>query len=216
MNIFNRIVMVLLLICAAVVSIVSIVNIFANLFEWADVLDRILNRLAGVNAAVGILILLGILLISIALLFLEFYRKKIKVASILEDQSGRASITLKTISQEIKGALKDAEDIGDLKVKVNARQDGIIIDMFAKINKEANIPEKMQEIRTLAQDFASKKLGFRVIKTNLTAVGFTPKKEKITQKVEKVKEAQEISEAQKEPDAMKKAEELEKTIEETQ
>ncbi|MBC7333149.1 MAG: alkaline shock response membrane anchor protein AmaP [Actinobacteria bacterium] len=216
MNIFNRIVMVLLLICVAVFSIVSIVNIFANLFEWADVLDRILNRLAGVNAAVGILILLGILLISIALLFLQFYRKKIKIASILEDQSGRVSITLKTISQEIKGALKDAEYISDLKVKVNARQDGIIIDMFAKINKEANIPEKMQEIRTLAQDFASKKLGFRVIKTNLTAVGFTPKKENITQKVEEIKEAQEVSEAQKAPDALKKAEELEKTPEERQ
>lgn len=202
MNIFNKIIMILLLIAVAVVSIISIVNIFANLFEWASVLDRTLNYFANINPAIGALILFGILVISIVLLFLEFYRRKIRVASILEDQSGKATVTLKTISKEIREALAETEGLSDLRVKVNPRPDGIIINMFAKISKEANIPERMQEIRTLAQDFASKKLGFRVIKTNLTAVGFTPKK---VEKVKEIKEAEEVTEETKE--AIEEAEE---------
>lgn len=178
--------MVLLLIFVIVFSVVFVVNIFANLFEWSTVSDRILNFITNANPFITALVLFLIVIISVILLFFEFYRRKIKTASIAADQSGKSMITLRTISTQIREKLEGVEDISNPKVKVIPRHDGIIIDIYSKLSKGVNVTEKMKEIREIASEFASKGLGFNVIKTNYTAVGF------ISKKVEKPIEEKEI------------------------
>ena len=81
MNVFNRIVVVLLLLCLIVLSLVSVVNVFANLFKWSDVADRILNSTSNVNVYLAALILLLLLIVSFILIIFEFYKRKAKTVT---------------------------------------------------------------------------------------------------------------------------------------
>jgi hypothetical protein len=184
MNIFNRIVVVLLLLCLIVLSLVSVVNVFANLFKWSDVAVRMLNSTANVNMYLAALILLLILLVSIILIIFEFYRRKAKTVTLTAVKSGEAMVDLKSAAQHITEELSKAEDISDLKVRVVSKSDGVLINIYAKLAKGLNVSQKMQQVMDKASRFASENLGLKVIKTNFTATGFTPERVARAGKVE--------------------------------
>ena len=176
MNIFNRIVVVFLLLFLIVLSIVSVVNVFANLFKWSDVANRILNSTSSVNVYIAALILLLLLVVSIVLIIFEFYRRKTKTAPLSAVKSGLAMVNLKSASQQITEELIKIKDISDVKVNVLSKSDGVIINVYANLVKGQNVSVKMQEVIDNASKFASENLGFKIIKTNFTAIGFIPER----------------------------------------
>ena len=101
-------------------------------------------------------------------------------------------IDLKSASQQIKEELLKVEDISDLKVKVAAKSDGVIVNVYAKLRKGLIVSGKMQEVIEKASKFASENLGFKIIKTNFTATGF------IDGKIENVQKAPEDFKDEKE------------------
>jgi hypothetical protein len=187
MNIFNKIVVVILLLFLAVVSIVSIVNIFVDLYQISDVATRVVNYFNRTNQFVLALILFLVLVVSLAILVFEFYRRKVRAASISSDQSGKTMITLKTVSNQIREKLSAMENVIDPRVNIVARNEGIIINIFSRLVRGDNVAARTQEIRTTASDFASSKLGFRVIKTNYTATGFIEPKRPVREEPEEIK-----------------------------
>jgi hypothetical protein len=178
MNIFNRIIVILLLLFIAVACIVSIVNIFLNLYLFTDVANRFTSMIERANPVVLALILFLILAISLVLLVLEFYKKRVQAASIGIEQSGNTMITLKTVSKQIRERLLEIEDVIKPKVKIVPKDGGIIIHISSLLTKPEHVAEKTHEIRKKASDFASEDLGFNVMQTNYTATGFTEKKQK--------------------------------------
>jgi len=182
MNIFNRIVMILLLLCLIISSVVIEVNIFTDLFSWSNIFDRILNFIEGTNPYIVLAVFIGIIVISIVILVFEFHRRRLKVANVASDQSGKTMVTLKTVSGQIRERLLELDDVADPKVKIIPRRDGIIINASSKLTKGIGVADKTKEIREEVSDFDLKILGFKVIKSNYTATGFVPKK------VKKVKE----------------------------
>lgn len=201
MNIFNRIIMIIKMLGLMVFSVVAIVNVFLNLFEWPMVTSRIINYAHNLNPYVLAAILFLVFVIALIILIFEFYRRKIKLANIYTDSSGKAMVTLKTSAAQIVENLRGMPDLIDPKVKVIPRQNGIIINIFSKLAKGINVADKTKEIRQYASNFASKKLGFKVLQTNYTATGFIDKK---------IKEVKEVS---KEPEETIKAEQKENKIE---
>ncbi|MFZ3085630.1 MAG: hypothetical protein WA097_03165 [Candidatus Hydromicrobium sp.] len=190
MNIFNRIIMIIAMLCLVVFSIVAIVNIFVNLFEWSTIADRITSYATNhPYILAGILFL--VLVIALIILTFEFYRRKIKHANISTDQSGKTMVTLKTAAMQIRGSLNNIQDMIDPKVKVIPKHDGIIINIFSKLITGISVVDKTKEIRETASNFASKNLGFKVLQTNYTATGFITKKVKDV-KVIKEEELKEI------------------------
>ena len=185
MNIFNRIVMIIAMLCLIVFSIVAIVNIFVNLFEWSDIADRIINYAANLNPYVLAAFIFLVLVIASIIFIFEFYRRKVNLVNISTDLSGKTMVTLKTSAEQIRGSLKNVQGLLDPQVKVFPKQNGIIINIFSKLVTGINIAEKTKEIRDTASDFASKKLGFEVLQTNYTATGFVTKK---TEEAKEVKE----------------------------
>lgn len=176
MRIFNKIIVVLILICLVLFCLVSIVNEFAKFIDWSAAATGVLNPDGGINPYIATLALLFIFIISIFLLILEFYPKKVRAASISSSKSGYAMITLDTIAVQIKASLSKLEGLEDIKVDIVPKSGGIIINMLAKLAEDQDIPDKMQEIVKEATGIASEKLGIKVTKTNLTIVGITPKK----------------------------------------
>jgi hypothetical protein len=119
-----------------------------------------------------------VFVIALIILILEFYRRKIKLANISTDQSGKTRVTLKTAAKQIRENLNNIEDMIDPKVKVIPRHDGIIINIFSKLAIGVNVTDKTKEIRDAASNFASNNLGFKVLQSNYTATGFVTKKVK--------------------------------------
>jgi uncharacterized alkaline shock family protein YloU len=186
MNVFNRIVVVLLLLCLIVLSLVSVVNVFANLFKWSDVAGRMINSTSNVNMYLAALILLLILAVSFILIIFEFYKRKAKTVTLTAVKSGEAMVDLKSAAQHITEELSKTEDISALKVKVMSKSDGVIVNIYAKLAKGLNVSQKMQQVMDKASRFASENLGLKVIKTNFTATGFTPERVVRAGKVENI------------------------------
>ena len=202
MNVFNRIIMVIAMLCLIVFSMVAIVNIFMNIFEWSAISDRITSYVANQNPYILAGILILVLVIALIILISEFYRRKIKLANISTDPSGKTMVTLKTSAQQIRESLNNIQGVIDPQVKVVPKQNGIIIDIFSKLFTGINIADKTKEIREAASNFASRNLGFKVLQTNYTATGF------ITKKVKEVKAVKE-----EEPKEVKQEEQVENKIE---
>ncbi len=202
MNIFNRIVMIIAMLCIIALSIAGIVNIFLNLFEWSTVSDRIANYLTNMNQYILLAVLFLALVIALIILIFEFYRRKVKLANVYSDSSGNAMVTLKTSSTQIKESLLNVQDIIDPKVKVVPKQNGVVINIFSKLASGVNVANKTKEIREAAIDFASKNLGFKVIQTNYTATGF------VTKRAKEIKPAPEEA-----PKEVEKEEQTEENIE---
>ena len=189
MNIFNRVIVVLILVCLVLFCLVSIVNEFANFIEWSTAATNVLSPDGGINPYIATLALLFIFIIAIFLLILEFYPKRVRAASISSSKSGYAMITLDTIAVQIKASLNKIEGLEDIKVNIIPKSGGIIINMLARLAENQDIPDKMQEIVKEATGIASEKLGIKVTKTNLTIVGITPKK-MVEDKAEIVKDVE--------------------------
>lgn len=173
MNIFNKVLVIIVLVCLAFFSVFAIINEFANLIDWSEVGQKILNPANNINPFIATLALLFILVISIFLLILEFYPGRSRTASISSSKSGFAMITIDTIEEQIKNTVKKLSGLEDIRVKIDPKSNGIIINMFAKLSAGQDLPGKMQEITKEASSLASEKLGIKVVKTNLTIVGLS-------------------------------------------
>lgn len=197
MNIFNRIIMVILMLSLIVFSIVTIVNIFfVNLFKWPTVASSIISYVNNLNLYILTAVLSFVLVIALIILIFEFYRRKIKLTNISTDQSGKTMVTLKTAAMQIRESLNNIQGVIDPQVKVVPRQNGIIINIFSKLITGISVVDKNKEIRETASDFASKNLGFKVLQTNYTATGFITKKVKEVKAV-KGEELKEIKQEEK-------------------
>lgn len=174
MNIFNKIILVIILLFFIFISFVSIVNEFVGFFKWSDIANKVFNPKGDISAFISTLALLMVIVICVFLLLLEFYRRKVKIAKVYNVESGRAMITLATITQQVKDAIMKIEGLKSVKVAIISKANGIIINMMAELGQSVNIPEKMTEIINAAKDVSINKLYIKVIDTSLTIVSLVP------------------------------------------
>jgi hypothetical protein len=173
MNIFNRIIMIMILIGTAVVSIIAIVNEFIGFFKWSDLMLKIFNPEINIQIYISVLALLFILIVAVFLLMLEFYKAKKRTAVVASIKNGKAMITLESIANQITDYLIEIKSISEVKVNILPKSNGIITNIFANICDCEDVPEKMREIIKVADEVASKKLGLKIIKTNVTVTNIT-------------------------------------------
>jgi hypothetical protein len=168
MNIFNKIVVVIILLFFICISFLSIINEFIGFFSWTGIANKVFNTNNDINPYISTLALLMVVVICVFLLLLEFYRRKTKIAKVYNVESGKAMITLSTISQQIKDSVIKIKGLQNVKINIISKQSGIIINMMVELSQDLNIPEKMTEIINVARDVALNKLNIKVIDTNLT------------------------------------------------
>ncbi len=176
MNVFNKIIVILILVFLVGLSAVFMVDVFIGYFNWSEIASRIINPEYSVNKLVGFLASLAVFAISIFLLLMEFYRRRPRVANISSSDTGNAMVTLDTVSNQVRNEVLKIDSLYDVKVKIIPKAAGIIINMNARLKENVDIPEKMKEIINRASGMVSDKLGIKVIKTNLTIVELIPGK----------------------------------------
>ncbi len=175
MSIFNKVLVIIVLVCLSFFSVFAIINEFANFIDWSQIGQKILDPANNINPYISTLALLFILIISVFLLILEFYPGRSRTANISSSRSGFAMITIDTIEEQIKNTVNRLDGLEDIRVKIDPKSNGIIINIFAKLSENQDLPGRMQEITKEASSLASEKLGIKVMKTNLTIVGLSNK-----------------------------------------
>jgi uncharacterized alkaline shock family protein YloU len=173
MNIFNRIIMILILIATAIFSIVAMVNEFIGFFKWSNLMLIVFNPEADIPIYISVLALLFILVISVFLLMLEFYKARRRTAAVSSIKGGKAMITLESIANQITDHVIEIEAISEVKVNITPKSNAVIINVFTNICDCEDIPEKMREIIKVSNDVATRKLGLKVLKTNVTVTNIT-------------------------------------------
>jgi len=212
MNVFNRIIMAIAMLVLIIFSVVAIINVFVSFFVWTTVANNFMNYATSVNRYILVGIFLLIFVIALIIFILEFSRKKIKLTNISTDASGKTTVTLKNSAMQIRERLTSIQDVIDPQVKVTARQNGIIIDIFSKLVSGVNVVNKTKEIREAASNFAISNLGFKVLQTNYTATEFITKKIKEA-KVIKGVAPEEVKVVEEIPEEIKQEEQLENKTE---
>ena len=172
MNIFNKVVIVVLLVFFIAVSFLSMANEFANhyegFFKWSDIASKVFNPAGDINRFISTLALLMIVVICVLLLMLEFHKKKSRIVKVYNVQSGIAMITIDAIAQQVKESVLAVAGLKNLKVDILQKSGGVVIEMAAELGQSLNIPEKMSEIIKAARDISVNKLNIKVIDTKLT------------------------------------------------
>jgi len=174
MNIFNKIILVIILLFFIVVSFLSIINEFAGFFKWSDIAGKVFNPETNINPYISTLALLFVIVACIVLLLLEFYRKKTRIAKVYNVESGTAMITIDTIAHQVKDAVLKVEGLKNLNIEISKKSGGVIIEMSVEMSQGVSIPEKMTEIIKIARDIALNRLNVKVVDTRLTITNLIP------------------------------------------
>ena len=174
MNIFNKIILVIILLFFIVVSFLSIINEFAGFFKWSDIAGKVFNPETNINPYISTLALLFVIVVCIVLLLLEFYRKKTRIAKVYNVESGTAMITIDTIAHQVKDAVLKVDGLKNLNIEISQKSGGVIIEMSVEMSQGVSIPEKMTEIIKIARDIAVNRLNVKVVDTRLTITNLIP------------------------------------------
>ena len=67
--------MIIIFIKIILFSIVAVVNKFMDLFEWSDILNKVIGSIGGLNIYIAGGIMLVVFVVSLVLLILEFRKK---------------------------------------------------------------------------------------------------------------------------------------------
>lgn len=168
MSIFNKVVIVVILVFLIAVSFISIANEFTGFFKWSDLSSKVFNPAGNINRYISTLALLMVVVICVLLLMLEFHKKKSRIVKVYNVQSGIAMITIDAIAQQVKESVLSVSGLKNLKVDILQKSGGVVIEMAVELGQSANIPEKMSEIIKAARDISVNKLNIKVIDTKLT------------------------------------------------
>ena len=95
--------------------------------------------------------------------------------------------------------LADIDHISNIRVRAIPKSGGTIINIFAMLTKGINVSKKTQEVIKETNSFAIENLGLKVVRTNFTVTGFSPKPEYATLDELGEDEEDRIKEIPKEP-----------------
>jgi hypothetical protein len=178
MNIFNRIITVILLLFLAAISIIGIINLYVGFFTWDEIPSLVLGTEIEINIYIATAIFAGILIISITLLVFELHKRRQRKATINYGNMWKSTITTDSISKQINSELLKLDEIRDVKSKTIAKKNKVIADVYAKVIEGQDLSQLTEMIRDVIYNFLTQKLALNVSRIEFTITGFVPEKVK--------------------------------------
>jgi hypothetical protein len=161
-NLFNRIVVVLLFITLAAGAIAAAVlawtipnktiNWLADAVQWLDDHDgdtekAILTAGAVITA-----------LVSLAVLVLELMPRRRSDVRVSNVQGGQASLSTAAVAQRLEETMRQVPNVLDAKSYVTARRRGIDVEMDLDVDPDANLAEVTSAAATAARDLLGNRM----------------------------------------------------------
>ena len=179
MNVFNRVVLVVLLLIAIPVCTVALVfplPILKAVGEQVAALANFLNSLqVYVRLPLGILFALALAIIFILFLVLELRRPRAKAIRVRQVAGGDVLVGAGSIADGIKYEVDQLVGILHTRPKVSGKRNGVILELDADIASGTEVPQKAEQIVEAARRVVEERMGLKLArppKVNLRTVSY--------------------------------------------
>ncbi len=161
MNIFNRVVMVILLFLALAVSVLFTI-IPGSLLDVANNAITLLARSVEMARLVYVLIGIGFILLWFLLLILELWQPPRRTVRVEKVSGGRAEMTVDAIAQRVIYRVDQLADVVNVKPRIRAGRGGVDIDLDLETTPDIDVPTKTEEVCAVVKDVIEERMGLRL------------------------------------------------------
>lgn len=169
MNFVNRLLMVLILLAAIVVTPISIVLVLFFRPSIAAFLNNLARGVTeGAGAGMTQLICVGVVLlifvVAVIMLFLELQRPPARRLRVQQVTDGEVQVTDEAIVQRIEHNVGQLADVLRVKPRVAAANKGKAVDVYIELetSPEVNVPQKTQEVIAAVKQVMEQQMGLQV------------------------------------------------------
>ena len=170
MNIFNRLVVIVLLVVSMIVLPVVLVLVPARLDIVTTIGEEGLSRLADIGGQNQILFILGgaslavlTFIICGLLLWLELRRPHGKVVRIQKVSGDEAKVTTDSIARRLEYNIDQLAEVISVKPKVMAKGKGVHVRLNVETSPEIDVPAKTEEISKVAREVIEERMGLKLV-----------------------------------------------------
>jgi len=187
MNIFNRILVILLILFLLIFSLGAILNKIIPLVNVKVVVNRFVDYYNSINRFVLLFFWVIFFFTCFILLILEFTRKKPKVVKLINIKEGKATMTLSSIGKQIHNDVISVSNIQSVRVKVLPKRSGIITNLDLGVEHGLDLAEKTKEIAEVVKSSANR-LGIKLYDTNINYIPISvPRIKKVVPEIKREK-----------------------------
>lgn len=161
MNIFNRVVMVILLLMALVVSVVFTI-IPDRLLDLVSNAVSVLAQSVQMARLVFVFIGIGFILLWFLLLILELWRPPRRTVRVEKVSGGRAEMTVDAIAQRVVYRVDQLADVVNVKPRIRAGRGGVDIDLDLETTPDIDVPIKTEEVCAIVRDVIEERMGLKL------------------------------------------------------
>ena len=163
MNLFNRIVLVILLLALLATALLTLVAPQAMIAGLQGVLDQLDTfpfyqiRSGAYWAFLGIG--LAVVLLCLLLLWLELRRPRRKTVQVLGVEGHTTELGIKAMSQRLQSDLAAVADVNRVKPKVIIRGKKVDVSVDVEVHPAVDLPSKTEEITQLIRQVIGEQMG---------------------------------------------------------
>lgn len=169
MNIFNRLVVIVLLVAGMIVLPVVLVLVPARPDLVAIIGQQGLSLLKAIGEQNQFLFILGGILSAVLtfiicglLLWLELRRPYGKVVRVQKVSGDEAKVTTDSIARRLEYNIDQLADIISVRPKVMAKGKGVQIQLDVETSPEVDVPAKTEEISKVAREVIEERMGLKL------------------------------------------------------
>jgi hypothetical protein len=175
MNIFNRVIMILLLLALIVLTAVVAIapaqslNVTASFFQWAY--QNTTAYMQGSNwayfAAGRVIIGAAIVIVSLLLLWLELRRPRRKTIRAQKLEGGEAHIAIDSIAQRLAYNIDKLPDVVKVSPRIIDRSRGVDVDLLLETSPDIDVPMKTEEVMQVTREVIADRMGLKMGKVQV-------------------------------------------------
>ncbi|GAB4506489.1 MAG: hypothetical protein Kow00123_06270 [Anaerolineales bacterium] len=174
MNIFNRVVVVLLLVALILISAAVIVlpkQAITVASEFVAALDTYVSTFQGwVFMTIALLALMAL---CVVLLYLELRRVPSKTVRVEKISGGEARVAVESVAHRLQYNLDQLPQVLSVKPHVSARGKRVDITLDIETTQDVNIPAKTEEMSQITRSVIEEQMGLKLGKM-IVSVRHTP------------------------------------------
>jgi hypothetical protein len=165
MRIFNKIVVVVLILVALPVGTLFLVRPEATALAMSDVFALVVEQFAAfeeLTLMMVALLALPVDLVLLGLLYLELRRKPQQVARVTRVRRGDGEITLEAIHQRIHHHVSRLADVVEVQPDTRVKGGRVLVALDVVTSPHVNVPEKVDEIVQVVRETVTGGMGLKL------------------------------------------------------
>jgi hypothetical protein len=169
MNVFNRLVMIVLLVVSMIVLPVVLVLVPARPDIVAVMGQQGLSRLMAMGEQNRLLFIAGGALLAVLvfvvcglLLWLELRRPRGKAVKVRKVSGEEAKVTTDSIAQRLTFNIDQLSEVISVKPKITAKGKGVHVRLNVETGPEIDVPAKTEEISQVAREVIEESMGLKL------------------------------------------------------